>query len=85
MSEQLTLFPEPQHVSPRKMSRVQKLDQMCDQILVDCKAEGINPRALLFELKFREVTAFLMKLSGDERWQFLMRLLDVVQTQEETP
>jgi hypothetical protein len=78
-TEQMMLFPISHQEKPRRESQAQKLDRLCDQVLNDCQLKGADPRIMLIELKFRDVSEFLSKLSEQERWNFIVRLLDLAQ------
>ena len=51
-------------------------ESLTDWLLSRCNSDGVCPRAVVIELKLREVQDFLNRLSPMERQAFVVTLLD---------
>jgi hypothetical protein len=77
MMDQLPLFPEFETAAPAKPKReteAQMIERLVQETIKLCEAEGVDPRALLLELKFREIKEFLEHYDRKKRGWFAARL-----------
>jgi hypothetical protein len=72
---QLCLFPLPEE--PKAQGKKAKIDDLVDEIFVQCESSNLAPLAILIELKHRQLNHFLARLSRNDREQFILSLFDV--------
>jgi len=84
MRQQLTLFGETESLpaaapKPKQRVKTDVLDELCDQVLQRCAAEGINPKTVLMMMQVQHLRDdYLCRLSRPERWEFIARIINVV-------
>lgn len=79
------LLPSPPLKSPPKQkpeSAREVADRLADQIRGRCAEIGIDPKAVIFELKLQEVSKFLSHYSPNDATAFAVRLIDAIQENE---